>query len=116
MAEETMNRKQRRAGGKPSAPPLQTVKPSLLPLLLNQAFTDHRAGRLAEAERLYRRILAEYPDQPETLHHLGLIAQAAKDWGCALALITRSLALKPAQAEAYNNLATVFLYRSPIGE
>ena len=36
------------------------------------AMDHHRAGRFADAERLYRLILAKLPDQPDALHLLGL--------------------------------------------
>ncbi len=41
--------------------------------LLRQAVQDHRAGRLAEAERLYRLLLAENPGQPDVHHNLGAV-------------------------------------------
>jgi len=41
--------------------------------MLRQAVQAHRAGRLAEAERLYRQILAEHPRQPDVHHNLGAV-------------------------------------------
>jgi predicted O-linked N-acetylglucosamine transferase (SPINDLY family) len=41
---------------------------------LAAAVEHHRAGRLREAEAIYRRILAQAPRNAEALHHLGLIA------------------------------------------
>ncbi len=38
------------------------------------ATEHHRAGRTAEAERLYREVLASAPGQPDALHLLGVIA------------------------------------------
>ncbi len=34
----------------------------------------HLAGRLADAEPLYRQVIAEHPDQPDAYHRLGMLA------------------------------------------
>jgi tetratricopeptide (TPR) repeat protein len=41
--------------------------------MLRQAVELHRAGRLQDAERLYRLILAENPRQPDVHHNLGAV-------------------------------------------
>jgi tetratricopeptide (TPR) repeat protein len=41
--------------------------------MLRQAVQSHRAGRLQEAERLYRQVLAENPQQPDAHHNLGAV-------------------------------------------
>ncbi|MGE5538022.1 MAG: tetratricopeptide repeat protein [Gemmatimonas sp.] len=46
---------------------------------LADAFAHHRAGRLPEAEAIYRRILDGNPRHAEALHHLGLIAASRGD-------------------------------------
>lgn len=40
---------------------------------LNHAMELHRQGQLADAEDLYRQLLARFPDSADTLHLLGLI-------------------------------------------
>ena len=40
---------------------------------LETAFQHHQAGRLHEAEQLYRQILAQRPEQVDALHLLGII-------------------------------------------
>lgn len=57
-----------------------------------QATTHHRAGRLAEAEALYRAILEAFPQHGESLHHLGVIALQAGQPAAAVDLITRGMA------------------------
>ena len=47
--------------------------------LLDKAVQDHRAGRLAEAERGYNEVLAIDPEQPDALHLLGILLGAAGD-------------------------------------
>jgi len=41
---------------------------------LRLAIAQHQAGQLAEAERIYRQVLAEYPDNADALHLLGVVA------------------------------------------
>lgn len=68
-----MNRKQRRAqkdaGPTNPSPEIQQI--------FAAAAQYHQAGRLAEAEQLYRRILAIAPRHADSLHRLGLIAYQA---------------------------------------
>ena len=40
---------------------------------LDHALRDHRAGRLTEAEVIYRQILAQDPQDTEALHLLGVL-------------------------------------------
>jgi len=42
---------------------------------LNLALQHHRAGRLTEAENIYRQVLAHLPDHPDALHLLGVVCQ-----------------------------------------
>ena len=57
--------------------------------LLAFAWEHHRAGRLAEAEGLYRRILVECPGHPEALHGLGILAgQAGGAAGLSASVLT----------------------------
>jgi hypothetical protein len=45
--------------------------------LLANALRHHHAGRLDEAERIYRRILTLNADHPDSLHLLGMRAGIA---------------------------------------
>ncbi|MEO5363886.1 MAG: tetratricopeptide repeat protein, partial [Magnetococcus sp. DMHC-8] len=53
---------------------------------MQQAFQHHRAGRLPEAESIYRQVVAMQPDHGEALHQLGCICHqqgqplAASQW------------------------------------
>ncbi len=57
---------------------------------LAAALRHHRAGRLDEAEKIYRRIIDEQPEQPEILHLLGGIAYQKGDPNTALAFYDRA--------------------------
>jgi protein O-GlcNAc transferase len=68
------------------------------------AVRDHGAGRLQEAEQLYRQILAQQPNHAGALHHLGVIACQSGRNDVAVDLIRRSITLDPNCAEAHSNL------------
>jgi predicted O-linked N-acetylglucosamine transferase (SPINDLY family) len=72
--------------------------------LLQSAIALHRSGRLAEAEAIYRRILAGDPNQPDALQLLGAIAHQLDQYGPSIELIRRSLALVPTGRQPLNNL------------
>jgi tetratricopeptide (TPR) repeat protein len=59
--------------------------------LLAAGRVHHRAGRLAQAEIDYRRILAAVPDHADALHLLGIIASQVGRHDVAIDLIDRAL-------------------------
>lgn len=71
---------------------------------IGQAIEHHRAGRLAEAESIYRQVLAIAPAQPDALHLLGLIARQTGHLDHAIDLIRQSLVSAPDHAPAHSNL------------
>jgi predicted O-linked N-acetylglucosamine transferase (SPINDLY family) len=68
------------------------------------ALQHHYAGRLADAEALYRQILAAQPNHPDALHMAGVIAHQTGREELAIEWIQRSIALAPNNAAAYSNL------------
>lgn len=64
----------------------------------------HRAGRLAEADAIYRAVIAREPGHIDALHFCGVIAFQQGRHGEAEALISAALALNAANAPAHNNL------------
>jgi protein O-GlcNAc transferase len=85
---------------------------------ISQAFAAarrlHREGRLAQAERGYREILAADPRHAGALELLGVIAHQAGRGDIAIQLIGRALAIEPASADAHVNLANVFKDRGEL--
>ena len=77
-------------------------------LTIQQAFGvaigHHQAGRLREAERIYRQILAQEPGQADALHLLGVIAHQSGRNEVAVELIGQAIARHPGFAEAQSNL------------
>ena len=41
---------------------------------LDNALDHHQAGRLGQAEAIYRQILSHQPNHPDALHMLGVLA------------------------------------------
>lgn len=75
---------------------------------VEEATTYHRRGRLAEAEALYRQVLANDPRQFDALHMLGVIAHQTGKHEEAVQLIIRALQRNPADAAAHCNLGTAY--------
>ncbi|MGD0387896.1 MAG: tetratricopeptide repeat protein [Tepidisphaeraceae bacterium] len=80
-------------------------------LTIQQAFDlalqHHQAGRLREAEQLYRQILARQPEHADAMHLRGVIAHQMGRNDVAVDLIRRAIALNPNSAEAHSNLGIV---------
>jgi tetratricopeptide (TPR) repeat protein len=76
---------------------------SPLKLVLEDALSLHRAGRLEEAEAKYREILVLRPKHFESLRLLGVIAHQRGDYAAAVRHIDAALETKPHAAEAFNS-------------
>jgi len=75
----------------------------------NDALAHHRAGRLAEADRLYAEALKLKPDLVEAMNNRGAIRQMAGDWAGALACYDATLRARPDYAEALANRGNVLI-------
>jgi len=79
-----------------------------IPEAFQLAVQRHQAGRLAEAEALYRQILGGHPNHAGALHHLGVIAQQAGRHALAVDLICQSLAFESNNPVAHSNLGEAY--------
>lgn len=68
------------------------------------ALAHHRAGRLSQAESLYRQILANDPDNADALHLMGAVAHELGRWEVAVDLMRRAVELRPDFVDAHGNL------------
>lgn len=66
---------------------------------LQQAILHHRAGRLPDAERLYRAILQVNPKHPDANHNLGVLAVSVQQIDAALPFLKNALEANPAQGQ-----------------
>jgi len=83
---------------------------------MDLAQQHHAAGRLPQAEAIYRQILQIDPNQPAILNHLGVITRHLGKPETAVELFTKALAIDPAFAEAHINLGTAFKHLGKLDE
>ncbi len=77
---------------------MQTVTPIQL------ALQHHQAGRLQEAEQIYRQILSADPNNADANHFLGIIAHQIGKNDIALQYFKKAIQAKPDNPEPYSNL------------
>jgi aspartate beta-hydroxylase len=82
---------------------------SVDPQRIERARAFARQGRVAEADNVYRAILAEAPDTPEALNFVAMCALARGDLADAQIKLARAAELEPAQPEIWKNLGMVHL-------
>ena len=68
------------------------------------AFAHHQRGELAQAERIYRRILDAEPAHADAWHLVGVAAHQAGRHAEAIEAISRAIAIDPANAAYHNHL------------
>ncbi len=67
--------------------------------VLQKAVESHKAGKLQDAESLYRAILQIQPDHPDANHNLGIIAVSLNKTEAALPLFKIALEVNPNQGQ-----------------
>ena len=102
-----MNRKQRRASGRPGTQvrELNTAAPTAG--WFNAALAHQRAGRTADAERVCRNILAVDQGHPQTLHLLGLIEHQRGRANEAIEHIRMAIARNGRDPAFHHNLGNI---------
>lgn len=93
-----------------SAAPAGAAQPSSPAERLAQGMHTHQSGNLGEAERIYRSLLAEFPDDANALHLLGVVRFQNDATEEGLELVKRSLDRDPANAHAWNNLGNMHMH------
>jgi protein O-GlcNAc transferase len=73
-----------------------------------QALALHQAGRLSDAEKIYRQILAAQPRHFDTLHLLGVIFMQRGNAEAAIRQIDAALKVEPRHILALNNRGNAF--------
>jgi len=76
--------------------------------MLANAIKHHRQGRLPEAERIYRSILAIDSRHAGSLHMLGMLAHDVGRMDVAIQLIRSAIGIDPGQAGYHSNLGAIF--------
>lgn len=83
------------------------VVPGGIAALLGEAVTLHRQGRLAPAEKLYRKVLAIAPHNFDALQLLGGLAYQKEHFAEADRLLEKAVTVKPQDAGALYNRGNV---------
>jgi predicted O-linked N-acetylglucosamine transferase (SPINDLY family) len=78
-----------------------------IPEALNIALQHHRAGRLQEAETIYRQILQVEPRHPDALQLLGMIAHQAGRHDIAADYLRQAITHNPNDAHYHSNLGAI---------
>jgi len=101
-----MNRQQRRAAARQGNPPEgdNTAGRTKVVTLFATAVAHQQSRRFAEAEQLYRQILAIEPDHADATHYLGALAFQVGRSDIAAALIEKAIALKSDDPAMHSNL------------
>lgn len=71
---------------------------------LELALAHQRAGRLDDAEALYRQVLRQDPDNADALHFLGVLLAQRGDLMASIETIRRAVALRPDAPAFHSNL------------
>jgi predicted TPR repeat methyltransferase len=80
-------------------------RPVTIPQALETALQAHRAGRLAEADALYRQILSAEPFHADALHFLGVIAGQTGKHVEAVEWFRQAIVRQPGNPEAHKNFS-----------
>src|SRR3954454_4956215 len=75
---------------------------------LAAALAHHQAGRLQEAEHLYRQVLATEPEQANAWHLLGVLASQVGRHDLVVEYICRAIALRNGEPSFHRDLGAAF--------
>src|SRR5271154_5873007 len=87
-----------------------------MPTAIQTAIQHHQSNRLADAEQIYRQILAETPSDPEALHLLGVLAGQTGRAALGADLIRRAIAASPNQPIYHCNLGLLLFNSGQIDQ
>ncbi|MGZ5801955.1 MAG: tetratricopeptide repeat protein, partial [Burkholderiaceae bacterium] len=95
----------------PAAPNMLSVD-----IALQEAIAHHLAGRLQEAEQLYRAVLQAQPTQAEANHNLGIVLRQTGQDTAALRYLQAALTSNPTEEQYALSYADVLLVTGQAGE
>ncbi|MGD0770913.1 MAG: tetratricopeptide repeat protein, partial [Tepidisphaeraceae bacterium] len=84
--------------------------------VLQTALEFHRAGRLADAEAIYRLALARDPNDADAHHNLGAVLKAQGRIDQAIESYRRAIQFKPDRAEGHYNLGNALRFKIQLDE
>ena len=84
--------------------------------LVDKALSHHRAGRLDDAERMYRQVLEIDANHADATHLLGMIAFQTGRLDLAVETIRKAIAVHPTAASYHSNLGNVLQAQDKLDE
>ncbi len=84
--------------------------------MLEGALSHHRAGRLDEAEAIYRQILAIDGLHADSLHLLGMVEHQRGRHDVAVEMIRQAITINQNEAAYHSNLGTIFQAQGKLDE
>src|SRR6267142_2657255 len=87
-----------------------------VPKAIQAALEHHQAGRLSQAETLYRQILQVEADHADALHNLGLIASQVGNHEIAVELIGKAISTRPSNSIYHSNLGLALQNQGKLDE
>lgn len=110
-----MNRKDRRRKLKKALQGNPHANPEIQQLL-TLAVQHHNAGHLVDAERLYRQVLKNLPNQPDALFLLGRLSFQGGHFESAVKLLSKAVAVAPDNPDAANLLGNALMSVGRVAE
>ena len=92
--------------GMPAFDP-RKVSPYAIQKKLEEGIAFHQEGKKEDAERCYREVLQQAPNQPDALNLLGVLAAGEGLLGLAIDLVERALRVRPKDPNILNNRGQV---------
>jgi protein O-GlcNAc transferase len=83
---------------------------------LQAALSHHRAGRLSEALRIYKRILKKSPDNVSCVYSLGMLYAQQSNYTAAADMFRRAARMQPDFVDAHYNLAVALSMSGSYGD
>jgi FkbM family methyltransferase len=83
---------------------------------LTQGWQHQQAGRLSQAEQVYRRVLAEQPLHADALYLLGTVCLRQGKAADAVAALRRLVQLHPDHADAHSNLGAALAAQGQLAD
>jgi len=76
--------------------------------IFDLALKNHQSGHFKEAEKLYNKILKNFPDHFQSIFLLGTLFAQIKNYKAAITLLKKAIHINPRYLDAYNNLGNVY--------
>ena len=118
MARKPKKTRRNKASARRPAPPAPSAPPAPPPDTdaLQNAIRIHQAGRLDEAEKIYRQILEADPGHADALHFLGVLAHQKDRQEEAAELISKAIAANPENGMFHYHLGNVRLRQGKLND